>query len=198
VTVDFLRANLFAAVLIALGGYLFVFRPLEATVAQRYADLDAGRTTLERELALARRIPALTRERAVLDAQLGRVHLRAPRSAAVERFLRTIADVAARDGVAVERVASDASPMPGLVASARAPAPLFDELGLDVALRGGYADLIRAVRELNGGDAARRINLTSLGNADRRPGVRPQLDADFHVFLLREADESTTTDARPR
>ena len=42
---DLLRPSLFAAVLIALGGYIYVYRPLETTVADRYAQLDASRAT---------------------------------------------------------------------------------------------------------------------------------------------------------
>jgi hypothetical protein len=72
------------------------------------------------------------------------------------------------------------------------PAPLFEQLPLELTIRGGYNDVIRAVRELNAGDVAAQINLASLSDAARRPGERPQLNAAFHVLLLREADESTT------
>jgi hypothetical protein len=197
-TFDLLRASLFAAVLIVLGGYMFVFRPLEGTVADRYSELDAARSTLERSLALAHRIPPLTAERATLAAQLDRVHVRERRAATVERFLHTVAGVAGRDDVAVESVAADAREGAPLAVAAHAHTPLFDELALDVSLRGRYGDVIRAVRELNGGDVATRISLSSLGNAGRRPGARPQLTAAFHVLLLREADDSTTHNARPR
>lgn len=192
-----LRTSLFAAVVIVLGGYIFVFRPLEGTVADRYTQLDASRAMLERSLDLAGRIPALARERAELDVQFARVHVRDRRTATIERFLRTMADVATRDGVAIESVAADVRQ--GTYAAARPlQAPLFDEVPLDLTLRGRYSDVIRAIRELNGGDVAARITLASLGDADRRPGERPQLNAAFHVLLLREADESTTHDVRPR
>jgi hypothetical protein len=45
-TFDLPRASLFMAVLSALAGYLLVFRPLEATMAERYSQLDAARTAL--------------------------------------------------------------------------------------------------------------------------------------------------------
>jgi hypothetical protein len=197
VTFDIGRASLFAAVLIILGGYVLIFRPLEATVATGYADLDAARTTLERSLALARRIPALTRERATLETQLVRLHLHEGRAATMERFLRTVAGVAGRDGVAVESVTGEARQLPP-TATGRAQVPLFDETSLELGLRGQYGDVIRAVRELNGGDVATHITLASLGDADRRAGVRPQLNAAFHVLLLREADDSTIHNLRPR
>ena len=66
--------------------------------------------------------------------------------------------------------------------------PLLDEIPFELALRGRYADVIRAVRDLNAGDVAARMTLASLGNADRR-GAAPQLTAAFHVLLLREPDE---------
>jgi len=196
VTIDLPRASLFAAVLIVLAGYLFVFRPLEVTLADRYARLDAARTTLEQSLALARRIPALVNERTSLEAQLAHVHVRDRRAATIERFLGAVAGIARRHDVAIESVAAGVGQtQPALAQPAHAA--LFDELALDVSLRGRYGDVIRAVRELNAGDVATSITLASLGVADRRAGVRPQLNAAFHVRLLREADESTTHDARP-
>jgi Tfp pilus assembly protein PilO len=192
---DLLRPSLFAAVLIALGGYIYVYRPLETTVADRYAQLDASRATLVRSLELARRIPALARERTALEGRFARVHVRDQQAAMVERFLRAVAEIAARDGVAVESVASDAPPTYTAARTVRG-AP-FDELPLDLTLRGHYRDVIHAIREVNDGDVAARITLASLRDADRRPGERPQLNAAFHVRLLQEADESTTNDTRP-
>jgi hypothetical protein len=194
---DLLRTSLFAAVLIAFVGYLCVFRPLESTIADRYAQLDAARATLERSLGLAHRIPALARERAALDTQLMRLHLREQRAASVERFLRAISGVAARNQIAVESVSADARQASYAPARSAQPA-LFDEVPLSVTLRGRYGDVIRAARELNSEDFATRLTLASLSDADRRAGERPQLNATFHVLLLREADESTTHDARPR
>jgi len=197
VTFDVRRAGAIVAALILLGGYALVFRPLEAAVADRYAELEATRATLEHSLALARRIPALAGERKMLATQLAHLHVRDRRAATVERFLRAVAGVAARDGVTVQTIAANALQVPR-PAPRSTQAALFDELPLDLTLRGRYADVIRAVRELNGGDVAARISLASLGNADRRPGTRPQLNAAFHVLLLREGDDTTTPDARSR
>jgi hypothetical protein len=190
-TVDLPRASLFIAVLIVLGGYLTVYRPMESTIAERYTQLDSGRTVLERSLALIRRTPALVAEQSVLEAQLGHVHVHDRRAVTVERFLREVAGVARRAGIAVESVAADVRQGP-LPAAGQTQAAPFDELAFDVSLRGRYSDVIRAVRELNAGDVATRINLASLGTADRRPGAGPQLNAAFHVHLLREADDKTT------
>jgi hypothetical protein len=119
------------------------------------------------------------------------------RANTIERFLRSVAAVAGRDEVAVQSLAADARAAQ-LPQTGHAPTPLFDELAFDVSLRGRYGDVIRAVRELNAGDVATRITLASLGAADRRPGAGPQLNAAFHVHILREADDSTIRNAPPR
>jgi hypothetical protein len=41
------------------------------------------------------------------------------------------------------------------------------------------------------------MTLASLGDAERRPGERPRLNAAFHVTLLREPDDAPTSDVRP-
>jgi hypothetical protein len=197
-TFDISRASLFAAVLILLGGYALVFAPREAAVSARYNELDAARASLEQNLPLARRIPALTMERSLLAARLDRVHVRDARAATVERFLHAVANVSARNGIAVESVAGDVRQAPPTIDGRRSQTvALFDEQPLEVTLRGGYGSVIHAVRELNGGDVAARISLASLGAADRRPGVRPALNAAFHVLLLREGDDPATHDVRP-
>jgi hypothetical protein len=187
---DLPRASAFAALLIVIAGYALVFRPLEALVGERYVQIDTARAALERSLTMAGRIPALERERIGLETQLRRVHLGDRRAATVDRFLRVVAGISTRDDVAVESVAAGFRPPPA-VAAGVAQAPLLEELPLDVTLRGRYRDVIRAARDLNDADAAARITLASLGNADRRHGVLPQLNAAFHVTLLREADDQT-------
>jgi hypothetical protein len=195
VTIDLPRTSFFAAVLIVLAGYLFVFRPAEAAVALRYAQLSDARAMLERSVALAARIPGLTRERDRLRNSTARAHVRETRAITVERFLHAVASIAVRDGVAVENVAAGMRPGPYASPS---PQALFEEVPFDLTLRGRYPDVIRAVRDLNGGEIATRITLASLSDADRRPGERPQLNAAFHVLLLREADDSTTHGVRAR
>ena len=197
-TFDLARASFFAALLTMLGGYGLVFRPLEMTVADRFAELDTARTALERSLALMRRIAPLTHERATLDTQLRVLHLTAGRAATIDRFLRTVAGASARDGVAVESIAGDARQTPLVAPAADAQAPLFDEIPLELGMRGQYGDVIRAIREINAGEVATRITLASLSDADRRAGVRPQLNAAFHILLLREADDAPTHTVRPR
>ena len=183
---DLQRSSAFVALAIVVAGYLLVFRPLEATVGERYADLDAARLTLEQRRALARRIPELEREQRQLATQLGRVHVGDRRAETVDRFLQTVAGVSARDAVAVESVSAAIAQQPRAT-----PPAVLEEVPLDVTLRGRYADVIRAARDLNAADAAAGVTLASLGNAGRRPGTQPQLNAALHVTLLREPDDAT-------
>jgi hypothetical protein len=171
----YLRTLAAAVLLMVVATYIAVIRPIESTVAERYADLDSARVSLERSAILMQRLPALERERATLGARLARLHLRDSRAALVDRFLHAVARTSQRDAVAIQSVAAD-------------PRPAAD-LALDITIRGPYTRLIAAVRDLDSTDVAARIALTSLGNAQNRPGARPQLDATFHVVLLRDIDE---------
>lgn len=192
---DLLRTSAAVALAIALAGYVALVRPVEASLNDRYAELDAARATLDQRLVLAARVPALERERLRLAAVLQRFHTGDRRDALVDRFLRTVARVSARDGVAVQRVAAGAgqSFAPG---TGTTQTSLVDEVPLDFTLRGAYADIIRAVRDVSDGDVATRVTLASLANAGRRPGRRPELNAAFHVLLLRESD-ATIHDLQP-
>lgn len=193
-TFDFPRTSMLVALALVLASYILIFRPLEAAVAQRYAAIDAARATLARRNLLAADIPGLERERRRREEQVRRLHTGEHRAAVVERFLRTIAGVSARDAVAVETVAATPAqpPPPGRSTSP----PILEAVPLDITLRGRYGDVIRAARDLNSADAAARITLATLGNAQAKPGGRPLLNAAFHVNLLREADEPTIPPTR--
>lgn len=185
-TFDVARAGAFAALLIVLAGFALIVRPLESAIGERYADVDAARASLERSVALTRRIPALLRERDGLRAHLRRLHLADRRAAMLERFLRTVSGVARTDGIAVVRVAA-AVPPPFSAVPHPAPAPLLEEVPLELTVRGRYGDLIRAARELGAGELAAHVTIASLGGAERRPGAPALLSATFHVLLLRAA-----------
>lgn len=187
-TFDLRQTSAAAAVAILIAGYVALVRPLESASNDRYADLDAARAALERSVAMTRRLPALDAERSTLAGQLARVHAGERRAATIERFLRNVASVGARDRIAVQSMTGGAI-APVMAATAHAaPAPLLDEIPLELAVRGRYGDVIHAVRDLNASDVAACIALASLGNADRR-GAAPQLTAAFHVILLREPNE---------
>ena len=195
-TIDLLRASAFAGLVIVLAGYVLIYRPLETAAADRYVQLDAGRATLEQRLDRTKRIPSLERERIAFDRQLRSLHAGERRAATVDRFLRAVSGVAARNGVAVENVAGDVRQP--VAPNARAtPAPPVEEVPLELTLRGRYGDVIRAVRDLDSGDVAARITLGSLGSADRRTGISPRLNAAFHITLLREPDDVPVAPVHP-
>lgn len=194
-TLDLLRANAFAALLVLIGGYALIVRPLETSMAERYAELDVARATVERDLVLNRRIPSLERERAALEEQLRRQHVADGAATVSARFLHAVAAVSGRDGVAVESVAA-AVRQTVPAATHAAPAGSLEDVPLDLTLRGRYGDVISAVRDLIGSEIPAGLTLATLSGAARRPGEPPLLNAAFHVTLWREPDDATTARAR--
>ena len=185
------RLAFFGAVLALLAGYLFVFRPFEASIADRFGQLDDGRALLERRLAVARRASQLGEERHALTRWIEGVGLHDDRTTIVNRFLRRIATAAAGENLRITAVAADnIAPAPALSAraasSARPVAPVvFDELPMTVSLRGDYRRILRLVRDVNRADVAARIGIDSLGSIDRNATHDPELRATLHVTLLR-------------
>ena len=156
VNVTVIRTTAFFGVLVVLAGYMFVYRTMETAIAQRDADIDTARSAVARRLALERSTSHLVAERMRLERDLRALHVRDDRAAIVERFLRATARIAGDDRVAIQSVlpALDRGPhvatVPAPLASpAAAPAPIapLEEVPLDLALRGTYADVIRATRD---------------------------------------------------
>ncbi len=185
------RAAIVASLLALLGAYLLVWRPLETAIADRFAQLDDARALLARSGALARDTEHLEREKRRGERMIDLVHLRDSRAVLVDRFLRALAAVSARDEVVVENVTS-AVAIPAMAGSVPRAASLFDEVPFEVTLRGGYGTIIRAVRELNAADFAARIALDNLRSVAQAKRAHPQVEASFHLTLLRGTDESTT------
>ena len=189
------RMSVVAAVALLCVGYLIVVRPFEVRTADRYAELARARADLERSTALARSLPALQNERRQLETQLRAAHLHDGRPAVIERFLRAVADVAERDGVAVQTVANAAHGPLNAAAVAATPGP-FEELPFDLTVRGRYGAVLDAVRHLDAAVVAARITPAALSGADGGRGGAPLVSATFHVTLLREADEPTRAPGR--
>ena len=178
------------ALLVLAAGYIVVFRPLESKHSTLYANLDSVRIAGERAAAEVRAIPALTAQRNALRTRLARYHTHDSRAAIVDRFLHAIAAVSLRRGVAIQSVAAEGEQQFHPTNSALKVSPDGDDLHLDLGVRGAYDDVLHAARDLNSIDLATQISVASLGNADRKNGVHPQLNATFHVVLLREPDAS--------
>jgi hypothetical protein len=192
VTTARLRAILIVTALMAFGIYALVVRPMEATIGERYADVDAARAQLARDLTFAQRRTILERQHARIRSTLAGLQLRDAPEAIVARFLRRLGQIAAAETVTVQHIAGTLPLAIPRAPAASAEQPTVDEQSLDVAVLGSYGDVLRAVRELNGGDVAMRISISALGNAERLHGRRPQLHAIIHVTLLRAADVQRT------
>jgi Tfp pilus assembly protein PilO len=173
------RYALFAAVLVLLGGYLFVFRPAESAIAARYAQLDDGRRALERRSARERRIADLRAEERALRARLASSGVGDDASTIVARVLHAVATTASAENCTVTGVAAVAG-LPNTAAS-------FDTIPLTVSLRGTYARLIAFVRTLGRSDDAIHIALDDIGAADPRAHGAPVLRATLRITLLRLA-----------
>ncbi len=179
------RLALFGAVLILLGGYLFVFRPGETSIAQRYGQLDDGRVLLARRLTDARRESELRHEAHALSAWLTNVGLRADRTTIVDRFLRELARAGMNDRVRITAVTADNAGPEAERTIHKSVA--FDEIPMTVSLRGTYRNVLRLVHDLNRTSMAARIGFDSMGNADRTTAHDPDLRATVRVTLLRYA-----------
>jgi Tfp pilus assembly protein PilO len=182
---DGVRTALSIVVLIALAAYAFVVRPMEATIAARYSDIDTLRATTERDLALARRLPAATAERSRLESRLDRQHVHLSRAALVDDFLHATARVVEHNGISVQTI------VPGPPVENDTLLPALEALHLDLTVRGPYGNVLRAMRELNDTAVTTQITVAALGNADRISAGAPQLNATFHITLLRESDANT-------
>jgi hypothetical protein len=182
------RLALFAAVLVLLAGYLAVYRPAEAALAERYARLDDGRARLDERLALARRAGAARTETGALDEWLRARGLADDRTTIVARFLHDLAGTARADGVDVTGVVAEPGGAPPPVAANAAPTVALDEIPLAVSLRGSYPNLLRVVRALDRDGPAMRVGISALGNADRSGAGSPALRATLLVTLLRIPD----------
>jgi len=181
------RLALFAAVLVVLIGYLAVFRPSEAAIAERYARLDDARERLDQRLALERRAGDARAHGAALAAWIRDAGLHDARPTIVARFLRRLDRRARADGVAISGVSAEPEARPNAVA---VPAVVFDELPLRITARGSYANVLRLVRDLGDGTVAARVAIVALGNADRRAPGAPALHATFDVTLVRLPDDA--------
>jgi Tfp pilus assembly protein PilO len=205
----------FAAVLIVLAGYAFVFRAGEEHIGERIAEnariADQVRAG---ERALMMR-PVLERERVHLNKQFRSAAVAADRSALVARFLREAAAIAlaqhttitaiAATGAQAAITASGAQAANATAAGRTAPLPAddpFDGIPLEMTLEGHYADVLATVRALSAGRVLAAVDVASLArkNAGAVDGV---LTASLRVVLERivpnaaPAAESAGAEPRP-
>jgi hypothetical protein len=195
----------FAAVLVVLAGYLFVFRAGERRIGEQLSENDQ---TVERLRAGERTIAvqaALVTERARLLAQIRHEQTGGERSLLVARFLRDAATVAAAHRTAITAVtASGAAPIPrpaSAQSEATTTAPRaaairtesslvaadgarLDGIALDLTLEGRYADVLATLRALSAGSVPATVDVASLA---RKNAAEPDavLTAALRVVLER-------------
>jgi Tfp pilus assembly protein PilO len=192
-TRDPARIALSILALVAIAAYAFVFRPMESTLADRYAQADALRSGLERHMAIARRMPAIAAERSALERYMRPFRLHDSSAVLVDRFLHATARIAAADAIAIETITAQGA-APAFTPGNVVPKPRdqsadpFDRIHLDLTMRGPYSNVLHAIRTLNDTGIAMQLTVATLSTTGRRAGARPQLNATFHLSLLREAD----------
>jgi hypothetical protein len=181
------------ALAIALGGYFAVVRPLEARIADRYRALDAARTAIDARRAVAAAARSSLEQHARLRAAIARFHLDAGRAASVDRFLGVAFAAANRHGAAIRALQAESQ----TARQATGPGPLFEEIPLQLTLRGSYAALLATVRDLAAAPIAARITIDALAPEDRTGSGPPRLLAGIGIVLLRAPAESHVR-AEPR
>ena len=176
----------FAAVVVVLAAYVFVFRAGEARIAERLDEnariaerVRAG----ERTLASRRRFEA---DRTGLRGELRAVQLDADRSVLVARFLRDAAGVAAAHHAAIPAITAANVSVPasrGSTGSNAATEPL-EVIPLEIAVEGRYADVLATIRALSRSRVLAAIDLASLARK-HADGTDATLTATLHVALER-------------
>ena len=185
------RLALFGAVLVLLAGYLAMFRPAEAAIADRYAQLDDGRALLDRHRVRDTGAARTRDEERALAIWIRRSGLQDAHATMVDRFLRTLAEAARLDGVRVTAVVADTSSALAIRTTNAASPVAFDEVPLSIAVRGTYGGVIGLVRDLDRGEIPARIGIEAVANADRTAIRSPELRATLRVTLLRLPDATT-------
>lgn len=190
----------FAAVVVVLVAYVFVFRTGEARIADR---LDENARIVERlrggERVLASR-GRFDTERARLRGRLHAVELDAGRSALVARFLRDAARTAASHHATIPMIAAAG---PQLAATAVTPLSAateheepLEEIPLDVTVEGRYADVLATMRALSTSRVLATVDVASLARK-HADGADASLTAALHVVLQHRAAVSTPSAQQP-
>jgi len=181
----------FAAVLIVLAAYVFVFRTAETRIADR---LDQNTRIAERTRAGERALlslPGLERRRAHLREGLRAIDLNAARSALVARFLRDAARIAAAHRATIAAITAGGAQSATAVAAPREQADPLEALPLEITVEGRYADVLATMRALSTARALAAVDVASLARK-HADGADATLIATLHVVLERSAPPHAT------
>jgi hypothetical protein len=208
----------FAAVLVVLAGYVFVFRAGEARLAARIAEnADMAERVRESEHAPASRT-ALAAERARLREQLRSANVAADRGTLVARFVRDAAAIARAHRTAITTITASAPAASAMSASvpaasamsASVPAasaisasrPAGEPSGgvpFEMTVEGRYADVLATIRALPSGHALASVDVTSIARKNLA-STDGTLTASLRVLLepIAPAPVSETAGAATR
>jgi Tfp pilus assembly protein PilO len=183
--IDAERPLIALALAIVLTGYLAVARPLEARIAERYALLEAARTAIDARRAAVVQLQRALEDRNRLRASLARFQLESTRATSVARLLAAAFAAANRHGATIRGFqAAGATPQPP-----GGTGPVFDEVPLQLSLRGTYDELLATVRDLAAAPVAARLTIDSLALEDRSGPGTPRLVAAVGIVVLRAPSE---------
>lgn len=177
----------FAAVLVVLAAYAFVFRSGEARIAWQAAE---NARTAERLAAGQRALAArdtLEAERARLRMRLRSADLSSGRAQLVARYVRDAAAIARARRCAIIAIAGNGSqPSPPAAPSARPADDPFEAIVLEATLEGRYADVLSTMRALSAAPVLAAIDLASVA---RKNANAPDatVSAVLHVAIQRLA-----------
>jgi Tfp pilus assembly protein PilO len=189
----------FAAVVVVLAAYAFIFRAGEARIAER---LDENARIAERvragERTLASR-PRVEARRTRLRAGLRTVELGADRSTLVARFLRDAARIAAAHHATIPAITATgpqiAATAPHIAATGQqnpaspestASAEPLEAIPLELTVEGRYADVLATMRALSRSRVLAAVDVASLARK-HADGADATLSAALHVALERLA-----------
>ena len=185
----------FAAVVVVLAAYGFVFRGGERRITDR---LDENARIVERlragERMLAAR-PRLEGERTRLRSRLRAVELDAGRSVLVARFLRGAAHIAASHHAVIPTIAAAGTANP-VAGAPNLPSEPLEAIPLELTVEGRYADVLATMRALSRMRVLASVDLASLARK-HADGPDATLTAALHVALQRRATAAITPPAGP-
>ena len=174
----------FAAVLVVLAGYLFVFRSGEERIGAQAADnARAAERLAAGERALAAR-PTLERERAHLRTQLRLADLAAGRGELVARYVRDAAALARARRCAIVAIAASGQTAAPAAAAIAPPADPFETIALETTVEGRYADVLSTIRALSAGRVLATVEVASIARKNVH-APDPTVSAVLHVALER-------------
>ena len=170
----------FAAVFVALAGYLVVFHAGEHRLGARIGANAALAAQLRDASRILESRPALEAERARLRQRLREVDLDGDRSSLVARFVHAAARIALANRTTIPTIAASGSP-----GATDAGAP-FETIPLELAVEGRYVDVLATIRALSSSRVLASVDVVSLARKNTDAGDAT-LVATLRVLLERLA-----------